>query len=93
MELFQRLNAVIQANIQSTHYLNKTWVLSSPHKYVFIDSSLFSNFILFISVLQNGLQAVNLEGCFFFFFMSFLNCLLKQYHVYSGKPNAIVRTV
>ena len=28
-------------NIQSTHYLNKRWVLSSPHRHVFIDSSLF----------------------------------------------------
>ena len=43
MELFQMLNAVVRANIQLIYYLNKKWVLSSPHKIMFLLILIFLN--------------------------------------------------
>ena len=37
----------IRTNIQSIQYLNKKWVLLSPHKHISIDSSLFQSLSLF----------------------------------------------
>jgi len=52
----QLLNAVIRANIQPIHYLNKKWVLSSTHKHrVFIDSYLFLTYCPFyFNAISNG---------------------------------------
>ena len=65
MELFQRLNAVIKANIQSIHYLSKRRVLSSPHKYVFIDSSLFKIFVLLFQDYKMDIKLFIWKAVFF----------------------------